>query len=217
MGGVIGALVVGLMLVVFLLLNNRNTNGGAGNPAPIDTSVAAGAATAAGDTPPRMPMDQFKALYDDPAKRPIILDVRAKDTFDAGHITGAESFPEADVDTRVSELPKDKLIVAYCQWPAENESARVAQKLHDTYGFSYDNLKVLLGGWNSWLQQNSTDPKGYPITVDATATPGGPVPTKGGSGSVVTATIVLAPQAPAKQTTPWRINLKDNCPHGGWE
>jgi rhodanese-related sulfurtransferase len=54
-------------------------------------------------------------LYDDPAKRPIILDVRAKETFDAGHITGAESFPEADVDTRVSELPKDKLIVAYCQ------------------------------------------------------------------------------------------------------
>jgi hypothetical protein len=114
LGGVIGALVVGLMLVVFLLLNNRN---GAvpGNPPQVDNTVAAGAATAAGDTPPRMPMDQFKTLYDDPAKRPIILDVRAKETFDAGHITGAESFPEADVDTRVSELPKDKLIVAYCQ------------------------------------------------------------------------------------------------------
>jgi 3-mercaptopyruvate sulfurtransferase SseA len=26
----------------------------------------------------------------------------------------------------------------------------VAQKLHDTYGYSYDNLKVLLGGWTSW-------------------------------------------------------------------
>jgi rhodanese-related sulfurtransferase len=62
-----------------------------------------------------MALDEFKALYDDPAKRPLILDVRAKDAFDAGHITGAISFPESDVDARVAELPKDKLIVAYCQ------------------------------------------------------------------------------------------------------
>jgi len=60
-------------------------------------------------------LDEFKALYDDPAKRPLILDVRAKDAFDAGHITGAISFPESDVDARVAELPKDKLIIAYCQ------------------------------------------------------------------------------------------------------
>jgi 3-mercaptopyruvate sulfurtransferase SseA len=26
----------------------------------------------------------------------------------------------------------------------------VAQKLHDSYGFSYDTLKVLQGGWNAW-------------------------------------------------------------------
>jgi hypothetical protein len=79
----------------------------------------------------------------------------------------------------------------------------VAQKLHDTYGFSYDNLKVLLGGWNSWLQGNGTDPKGYPITINATATPGGvSTTTGGGSAPVITATIILAPQAPAKQTTP---------------
>jgi rhodanese-related sulfurtransferase len=62
-----------------------------------------------------MALDEFKALYDDPAKRPLILDVRAKDAFDAGHITGAISFPESDVDARVAELPKDKLIIAYCQ------------------------------------------------------------------------------------------------------
>ena len=38
-----------------------------------------------------------------------------EEAFDAGHITGAISFPESDVDARVAELPKDKLIVAYCQ------------------------------------------------------------------------------------------------------
>jgi thiol-disulfide isomerase/thioredoxin len=65
--------------------------------------------------PPRMPLEEFKALYDDPATRPLILDVRAKEAYDEGHIAGAVSFPEADVDTRVSELPKDRLIIAYCQ------------------------------------------------------------------------------------------------------
>jgi hypothetical protein len=39
----------------------------------------------------------------------------------------------------------------------------VAQKLHDTYGFSYDNLKVLLGGWSAWKQKHSEDPDIYPI------------------------------------------------------
>jgi hypothetical protein len=47
----------------------------------------------------------------------------------------------------------------------------VAQKLHDTYGYSYDTLKVLQGGWNTWKQMNSTDPKGYPIETGNNGTP----------------------------------------------
>jgi hypothetical protein len=125
MGGLVGALVVGLMVLVYLLISNNN-----GNPTPPGTvsgtqpTQAApggtdpgttGGSTGAGGDPPRMTIDEFKALYDDPATRPIILDVRAKEAFDEGHIAGAISFPEADVATRVSELPKDKLILAYCQ------------------------------------------------------------------------------------------------------
>jgi rhodanese-related sulfurtransferase len=45
----------------------------------------------------------------------LIIDVRAAETYSSGHIAGAISFPEADVDARIAELPKDKLIVAYCQ------------------------------------------------------------------------------------------------------
>jgi hypothetical protein len=47
----------------------------------------------------------------------------------------------------------------------------VAQKLHDTYGYSYDNLKVLLGGWTTWKQMNGTDPAGYPIETGNNSTP----------------------------------------------
>jgi hypothetical protein len=65
--------------------------------------------------PPRISLQDFKALYDDSARRPLILDVRSSETYAEGHIEGAISFPEADVDARVGELPRDRLIVAYCQ------------------------------------------------------------------------------------------------------
>ena len=38
----------------------------------------------------------------------------------------------------------------------------MAQKLHSQYGYSYDNLKVLLGGWNTWNQEHAKDPNAYP-------------------------------------------------------
>ncbi len=126
MGAVIGALVVGLMLVVYLLTSGNNAPTTATNPAT-GTDNSAGGVTApdpqsnvnsnpapAGQTAPRMSMEEFKALYDSP-NRPVILDVRSAEAYNEGHIEGAISFPEAEVDARVAELPKDKLIVAYCQ------------------------------------------------------------------------------------------------------
>src|SRR5438876_10041418 len=149
LGAIIGALVIGLLVVVYLISSNNGAAGGTGGTGGSTGSTggtgstangsagggqpttAAGVVTIAppaqdnvtpGGTPgpteepaPRMTLEDFKKLYDDPAKRPIIIDVRAKETFDAGHIKGAISFPEADIDTRVGELPKDKLVVAYCQ------------------------------------------------------------------------------------------------------
>ena len=70
----------------------------------------------------------------------------------------------------------------------------MAQKLHDTYGYSYDNLKVLLGGWNAWKDKSATDPNGYPVVINST--PSTPNIIDNGA-PVVTSTIVLAPQAPA--------------------
>jgi hypothetical protein len=67
------------------------------------------------EDPPRIELEAFKALYDDPTQRLLIIDVRGAETYAAGHIKGAISFPEADVDQRVGELPRDRLIVAYCQ------------------------------------------------------------------------------------------------------
>jgi 3-mercaptopyruvate sulfurtransferase SseA len=91
------------------------TTGGANTSVPAANPTSPASQQTPGDEPPRIELKEFKALYDDPAKRPLIIDVRTKEIYDQGHIKGAISFPEAEVDARVSELPKDKLIVAYCQ------------------------------------------------------------------------------------------------------
>jgi 3-mercaptopyruvate sulfurtransferase SseA len=115
MGGIIGAMVVGLALVIWLLMQSNSNNNNAGPVAAVTPGVNTGATIMSEQTAPRMPIDQFKALYDNPATRPVIIDVRAKQSYDEGHIAGAISFPEAEADARIAELPKDRLIIAYCQ------------------------------------------------------------------------------------------------------
>ena len=64
----------------------------------------------------------------------------------------------------------------------------MAQKLHDQYNYSYDNLKVLLGGWSAWKDKNATDPAGYPIeTGAATGT------TPGAGKVLITPSTVITP------------------------
>jgi hypothetical protein len=127
-GAIMGVLVIGLLVLVYMLASNQNRGGvqtpvvqgqntapGGGAAATVVTTDPNATAGPTEEPAPRMPLADFMTLYNDPAKRPIIIDVRAKEAYDAGHIAGAISFPESDVDTRLSELPKDKLVVAYCQ------------------------------------------------------------------------------------------------------
>lgn len=123
MGGVIGALVVGLMLMIFLVTsnnsnsNNANVNPPTGGGAGVTTLPNTNPTAAGGSAvePTRMTMESFIALYSNPATRPIVVDVRAKAAFDEGHIAGAVNIPVGEAVSRMAELPKDKLIVAYCQ------------------------------------------------------------------------------------------------------
>jgi rhodanese-related sulfurtransferase/DNA-binding transcriptional ArsR family regulator len=47
----------------------------------------------------------------------VLLDVRPEQEYTAGHITGAQSMPVADISSRLGELPRDKEYVAYCRGP----------------------------------------------------------------------------------------------------
>lgn len=46
-----------------------------------------------------------------------VIDVRPADEFAAGHVPGALSIPVGEVKRRLSELPRDKEVVAYCRGP----------------------------------------------------------------------------------------------------
>lgn len=47
----------------------------------------------------------------------IVLDVRPEDEFAVGHLPGALNIPLAELERRLSELPPDREIVAYCRGP----------------------------------------------------------------------------------------------------
>jgi rhodanese-related sulfurtransferase len=80
----------------------------------------------------------------------LFVDARHTYDFGAGHIKGAISVPLQDFDTvrpMLSILPKDKIIVIYCDGADCNSSRELALKLRAD---GYTNLKVFFGGWTEW-------------------------------------------------------------------
>lgn len=59
----------------------------------------------------------------------VLVDVRPENEFAAGHLPGARSFPLDTLATRVSELPSDRTIVAYCRGPFCTFAADAARQL----------------------------------------------------------------------------------------
>jgi predicted sulfurtransferase len=70
------------------------------------------AVPATADQAPRIEGAEAKRLVD--KGEAVLLDVRNQTGWDAGHAEGAIHIPEAQLAARLKELPKDKLIAAYC-------------------------------------------------------------------------------------------------------
>ncbi len=47
----------------------------------------------------------------------VLVDVRPREEFEAGHIEGARSIPIDELEHRLAELPADREVVAYCRGP----------------------------------------------------------------------------------------------------
>ena len=46
-------------------------------------------------------------------KKPLMIDVRSREEYEAGHIKAAISIPLNKITLRLDEIPKDKLVVFY--------------------------------------------------------------------------------------------------------
>ena len=82
----------------------------------------------------------------------LFVDVRTVSEYEDGHIEGAILIPLSEIDNRLSELPRDRPIIVYCNGSSCNRSGAAAEFLINN-GFTevYD-----LGGIgiNEWIEKN---------------------------------------------------------------
>ncbi|MDJ0805366.1 MAG: rhodanese-like domain-containing protein [Gammaproteobacteria bacterium] len=78
----------------------------------------------------------------------LVVDTRLDSQFDKGHIPGAVNIEWRDVVAKRDQLPLEKPIILYCDTGLLSSKAHFALRL-----LGRENVKVLFGGFNSWLMQ----------------------------------------------------------------
>jgi len=78
--------------------------------------------------------------------RASVIDVRPAAEFEAGHLAGAISIPAGELADRIHELPRDRLIVAYCRGKYCLFAGEAVLLLRER-GF---NAVRVDGGWPEW-------------------------------------------------------------------
>lgn len=85
----------------------------------------------------------------------VVLDVRPAEEFDAGHLPHAQSIPVKELKKRLSEIPQDVPVVAYCRGPF-CFMARDAVKLLRSRGYNALHLPDGVAEWRA---------RGLPVTT----------------------------------------------------
>jgi glyoxylase-like metal-dependent hydrolase (beta-lactamase superfamily II) len=103
---------------------------------------------------PFMAMDEVLARIEAKPRDLVLLDVRERDAFEAGHLPGARHIPRGQLELRLDhELPDPTVrIVAYCQYGKVSTLAAATLR---TMG--YTRAVALDGGVEAWTRA------GYPI------------------------------------------------------
>src|ERR671926_1561170 len=76
----------------------------------------------------------------------VLVDVRPREEYEAGHIEGARSIPIDELDGRLAELPADREVVAYCRGPFCAYAHDAVRRLRD----SGRQARRLEDGWPEW-------------------------------------------------------------------
>ena len=100
----------------------------------------------------------------------LLLDVREPAEVAQGTLKGAVSIPLHQLRARAFELPKDRLVVAYCQ---QGLRGYVAERILKQLGFNAANLS---GGYLTWkqFQPEQWVPSNDQIALSCTGSEGGP-------------------------------------------
>jgi rhodanese-related sulfurtransferase len=81
----------------------------------------------------------------------LVIDLRSKELYDAGHIVDARHVPAAELESQADALKKwrEKNVITYCDSGANGASAaRTLTKLGFTKVFNLE------GGLNAWVKDN---------------------------------------------------------------
>jgi phage shock protein E len=82
----------------------------------------------------------------------VMLDVRTPEEYAQGHIPGVTLIPLDQLESRLSEVPKDKTLIVTCR--SGNRSAQAAELLRQK---GYADVHNMLGGFTAW------EKAGYPV------------------------------------------------------
>jgi rhodanese-related sulfurtransferase len=112
------------------------------------------------------PADVWEALQAG-EKGFVVIDTRAREFYADGHVPGAISLPWREMnEATTASIPREKLIVTYCNGIGCNGSTRGAARM-TALGFR---VKEMMGGFDWWKRN------GQPVEV-VKNTPACPVPT----------------------------------------
>src|SRR5438270_223311 len=82
----------------------------------------------------------------------VLIDVRPGEEFAAGHIDGARSVPVEELERRLSELPEDREVIAYCRGPFCAYAHEAVRRLRA----AGREARRLEEGWPEWRLKEPT-------------------------------------------------------------
>lgn len=137
-------LLVGLPLSLFACADAHEVGMEAtGTDAPLASNP--GEATRSGDAIARIEPSELAARLQSPASAPLVLDVRTKTEFDAGHIPGALHIPHDELANRLAEIDATNGVAVHCM---VGPRARKAEATLASSGV--ENILHLEGGYLAW-------------------------------------------------------------------
>jgi sulfur-carrier protein adenylyltransferase/sulfurtransferase len=108
------------------------------------------------------PSEVNAAVANGNGSRPVLIDVRESEEWDAGHIPGAKHVPRGHLESRIEGAVPDRSqqVVLYCA--SGNRSALAAHTLRELLG--YEHVASMIGGITLWKD------RGYEVEVPKSLT-----------------------------------------------